>query len=290
MQRFSQLTSDVALGRLDGGDRASTVDVDVGDGGVAANGDVAMALPSGWDGWASVRYSKLDGSADGSVWDVYAGADRLGADGRTAYGALLGYEPGRVTAEGVRLEAEHVQLGLYGAHRLNETLTVDGAVGWGRGKGDLSLVEGAPVTASYRSERIAVRGDLTGDFGWGGEGLRVEPQIGLLYAEEGLDAFTDSMGSEAPEERLWLARLGFGPKVTWSLGENTTHGKLRVNLDAHNLESDEDRSEEVSASLELRHRWRIDKGSSLDLSAGFDGLGSDWFSSGTLGLRYEARF
>ena len=290
VQRFSQLTSDVALGRLDGDDRASTIDVDVGDGGVAANGDVAMALPSGWDGWASVRYSKLDGSADGSVWDVYAGADRLGADGRTAYGALLGYEPGRVTAEGVRLEAEHVQLGLYGAHRLSETLTVDGAVGWGRGKGELSLVEGAPVTASYRSERIAVRGDLTGDFGWGGEGLRVEPQVGLLYAVEGLDAFTDSVGSKAPEERLWLARLGLGPKVTWSLGEGTMHGKLRVNLDAHNLESDEDRSEEVSASLELGHRWRIDKGSSLDLSAGFDGLGSDWFSSGTLGLRYEARF
>ena len=290
VQRFSQLTSDVALGRLDGGDRASTVDVDVGDGGVSANGDVAMALPSGWDGWASIRYSKLNGSADGSVWDVYAGADRLGADGRTAYGALLGYEPGRVTAEGVRLEAEHVQLGLYGAHRLSETLTVDGAVGWGRGEGDLSLVEGAPVTASYRSERIAVRGDLTGDFGWGGEGLRVEPQIGLLYAVEGLDAFTDSVGSKAPEERLWLARLGLGPKVTWSLGEGTMHGKLRVNLDAHNLESDEDRSEEVSASLELGHRWRIDKGSSLDLSAGFDGLGSDWFSSGTLGLRYEARF
>ena len=291
VQRFSQLTSDVALGRLAGGDRASTVDVDVGDGGVSANGDVAMALPSGWDGWASVRYSKLNGSADGSVWDVYAGADRLGADGRTAYGALLGYEPGRVTAEGVRLEAEHVQLGLYGAHRLSETLTVDGALGWGRGKGDLSLVEGAPVTASYRSERIAVRGDLTGDFGWGGEGLRVEPQIGLLYAEEGLDAFTDSMGSEAPEERLWLARLGLGPKVTWNLGEGgTMHGKLRVNLDAHNLESDEGRTEEVSASLELGHRWRIDKGSSLDLSVDFDGLGSGWFSSGTVGLRYEARF
>ena len=291
VQRFSQLTSDVALGRLDGDPRTSTVDVDVGDGGVSANGDVAMALPSGWDGWASVRYSKLNGSADGSVWDVYAGADRLGADGRTAYGVLLGYEPGRVTAEGVRLEAGHVQLGLYGAHRLSETLTVDGAVGWGRGKGDLSLVEGAPVTASYRSERIAVRGDLTGDFGWGGEGLRVEPQIGLLYAEEGLDAFTDSTGSEAPEERLWLARLGLGPKVTWSLGEGgTMHGKLRVNLDAHNLDSDEGRTEEVSASLEVGHRWRIDKGSTLDLSAGFDGLGSGWFSSGTVGLRYEARF
>ena len=290
VQRFSQLTSDAALGRLDGDPRASTVDVDVGDGGVSANGDVAVALPSGWDGWASVRYSKLDGSADGSVWDVYAGADRIGADGRTAYGALLGYEPGRVTAEGVRLEAEHVQLGLYGAHRLSETLTVDGAVGWGRGKGDLSLVEGAPVTASYRSERIAVRGDLTGDFGWGGEGLRVEPQIGLLYAEEGLDAFTDSVGGEGPEERLWLARLGLGPKVTWHLGEGTMHGKLRVNLDAHNLESDEGRTEEVSASLELGHRWRIDKGSSLDLSVDFDGVGSGWFSSGTVGLRYEARF
>ena len=291
VQRFSQLTSDVALGRLDGDHRTPAADVNVGDGGVTAKGDVAVALPSGWDGWASVRYSDLGGSADGSVWDVYAGADRLSADGRTAYGALLGYEPGRVTAEGVRLEAEHVQLGLYGAHRLSETLTVDGAVGWGRGKGDLSLVEGPyPVTASYRSERMAVRGDLTGDFGWGGEGLRVEPQIGLLYAEEDLDAFTDDMGGEAPGERLWLARLGLGPKVTWRLEESTTHGKLRVNLDAHNLASDEGRSEEVSASLELGHRWQIDERSTLDLSASVDGLGSGWFSSGSVGLRYELKF
>ena len=245
MERFSQLTSDVALGRLDGGHRASTADFNVDNDGVSAKGDVTVALPSGWDGWGSVRYSKLDGTADGGVWDVYAGADYLSADGRTAYGALTGYEPGRVTAGGVRLEARHVQLGLYGAHRLSETLTVDGALGWGRGKGDLSLV-GGPVTASYRSERIAVRGDLTGDFGWGGERLRVEPQIGLLYAEEGLDAFTDNMGGEAPSERLWLARLGLGPKVTWSLEEGTMHGKLRVNLDAHNLESDGGRTEEVS--------------------------------------------
>ena len=66
--------------------------------------------------------------------------------------------------------------------------------------------------------------------------------------------------------------------------------QLRVNLDAHNLASDEGRTEEVSASLELGHRWRIDKGSSLDLSVDFDGLGSGWFSSGTVGLRYESRF
>ena len=291
MERFSQLTSDVALGRLAGGRRVSTVDLKVDNEGVSANGDVAVALPSEWDGWGSLRYSDLGGTADGEVWDVYAGADHLSADGRTAYGVLTGYEPGRVTSGGVRLEASHMQFGVYGAHRLSETLTVDGALGWGRGRGKLSLVEGVyPVTASYRSERIAVRGDLTGDFGWGGDGLRVEPQIGLLYAEEDLDAFTDNLGGEAPGERLWLARLGFGPKVTRSLEESTTHGKLRVNLDAHNLESDEDRTEEVSASLELGHRWQIDERSSLDVSVSVDGLGSGWFSSGSVGLRYELSF
>ena len=291
MERFSQLTSDVALERLAGGRRVSTVDLKVDDEGVSANGEIAVALPLEWDGWGSVRYSDLGGTADGEVWDVYAGADYLSADGRTAYGVLTGYEPGRVTAGDVRLEASHMQFGAYGAHRLNETLTVDGALGWGRGRGKVSLVEGAyPVTAAYRSKRIAVRGGLTGDFGWGGEGLRVEPQIDLLYAEEDLDAFTDDMGGEGPGERLWLARLGFGPKVTRSLGESTTHGKLRVNLDTHNLESDGDRSEEVSASVEVGHRWQIDERSSLDVSVSVDGLGSDWFSSGSVGLRYELRF
>ena len=291
MERFSQLTSDVALERLARGRRVSTVDLKVDDEGVSANGEIAVALPLEWDGWGSLRYSDVGGTADGEVWDVYAGADYLSADGRTAYGVLTGYEPGRVTAGGVRLKASHMQFGVYGAHRLSETLTVDGALGWGRGRGKLSLVEGAyPVTAAYRSERIAVRGGLTGDFGWGGDGLRVEPQIDLLYAEEDLDAFTDDMGGEAPGERLWLARLGFGPKVTRSLGENTTHGKLRVNLDTHNLESAEDRSEEVSVSVELGHRWQIDERSSLDVSVSVDGLGSGWFSSGSVGLRYELSF
>ena len=290
-QRFSQLTSDAALGRLDGSREASTLGVDADDDGVTANGDAAMALLSGWDGWISMRYSDLGGSADGSVWDVYAGADRLGADGRTVYGGLIGYEPGRVTSKGAQLEADHVQLGLYGAHRLSGTLTVDGALGWGRGKGDLSLVGGRqPVTASHRSERFAVRGDLTGDVGWSGDGFLVEPQVGVLYAQEDLDALTDSAGGVAPEERLWLARLGFGPKVTWSQGDRAVHGKLRVNLDAHNLDASGDDREEVSALLELGHRWQIDARNALDLSGSVDGLGADGFSSMSFGLTYEAQF
>ena len=291
VQRFSQLTSDVALGRLEGNARTSTGDVRVDRDGVAATGDVTVDLPSGWDGWASFRYSRLGGSLDGDVWDVYAGADYLGADGLAAYGALIGYEPGLVTSDGVRLEAGHVQLGVYGARRLSDALTLDGALGWGRGEGDLALVGGSyPVTASYRSERFVVRGDLTGDFGWGGDNLRVEPQIGLLYAQENLDAFTDSLGGATPSDRLWLARVGLGPKLTWSRAGSTTHGKLRVNLDAHNLEAPGDDREEVSASLELGHRWRIDERSSFDIAVSFDGLGSDWFASNSFGLTYEIQF
>ena len=184
-----------------------------------------------------------------------------------------------------------MQLGLYGARRLSDVLTLDGALGWGRGGSELSLAGGSyPVTASYRSERLVVRGDVTGDFGWGGDGLRIEPQVGLLYAREDLDAFTDSVGGAAPSERLWLARVGLGPKLIWSRADSTTHGKLRVNLDAHNLEAPGDDREEVSASLELGRHWRIDERRSLDLVASIDGLGSDWFTSGSFGLRYELKF
>ena len=287
------LGGDVRAGLpLGPGDRgAATMDVSFDRGGVAANGDVAVALPPGWDGWGSVRYSRLAGAADGGAWDVYAGADRLGADGRAVFGGLIGYEPGRVTSEGVRLEAGHVQLGVYGARRLTGRLTVDGALGWGRGAGDLSLAGGPRrVTASYRSERFVARADATGDFGWGGGALRVEPQIGLLYAGERLGGFTDSEGGTAPPERLWLARLGFGPRLAWERGNVAVHARLRVHLDAHNLGASAGRRREVSASLELGHRWRLDEGNSLDLSASLDGLGSGWFSSASFGLTYESRF
>lgn len=130
----------------------------------------------------------------------------------------------------------------------------------------------------------------TGDVGWGGGGLRVEPQLDLLYAQEALDGFIDSLGHDAPSEQLRRVRLGFGPKVTWELDESTTFGTLRVNLESHNLESAEDRSKDISASLELGHRWEIDGARVLDLSAHVDGLGMGWFTSLSLGLRYVMEF
>ena len=147
-----------------------------------------------------------------------------------------------------------------------------------------------PVTASYDSERLLVRGDLTGDFGWGGAVLRVEPQLGLLYAEETLDGFTDDMGGVAPSERLWLARLGLGPKLTWSLENAVTHARVRVNLDSHNLGRTDETRERVSALLELGHRRQIDDRGSLELSAAVDGLGSSRFVSLSFGLKYELKF
>ena len=184
-----------------------------------------------------------------------------------------------------------MQLGVYGARRLGGKLTFDGALGWGRGKGDLSLVGGPrSITAPYHSERFVVRGDLTGDFGWGGNSVRVEPQFGLLYAEEHLDAFTDSDGGVAPADQLWLARLGLGPRLIWQLERSAMHAHLRVNLDAHNLVASDERTEEVSASLGFGHRWRIDELGFLELSASFDGLRSGWFSSASYGLTYEQKF
>ncbi|MDE0713977.1 MAG: autotransporter outer membrane beta-barrel domain-containing protein, partial [Gammaproteobacteria bacterium] len=288
VQRFSQLTSDVALGRLEGGRGPSDVDVHVTNETRKGQAELSFGLRGGWEGWSSLRYSRLGGTADGEVWDAYFGADYRSGDGRSVYGMLLGYEPGRVTSEGVLLDARHVHLGFYGARRLSETLIFDGAVGWGRGWNDLSMAFGPEaLTASYRSERLTARGDLTGDFGWGSGPLRVAPQIGLLYAEERLGAFTDSVGGAAEADELWLARVGFGPRLTWTLTDSVTHMRLRVNLDAHNLDQSGARREEVSAAFEAGHGWQIDERSSLDLSGSVDGLGSGWFSSGSLGVQYQ---
>ena len=291
VQRFSQLTSVAALAGLEGVRPPSTANLRADGDGLAASGDFGLDLASGWDGWGSVRYSKLAEAADGGVRDFYMGGSRVGADGRSAYGALVGFESAPVTSRGVRLDATHTHLGLYGARRFGEALTLDGALGWGRGDHDLSLVGGPyPVAATHRSTRLVARGDLTGDFGWGTAGLRIEPQLGLLYAEEDLDAFTDSLGGAAPGERLWLARLGFGPRLTWRRGDGATRARLRVNFDAHNLGPSGENREEASAELEVGHRRRLGARGSLDVSAGVDGLGSDWFSSTSFGLTYEGAF
>ena len=46
----------------------------------------------------------------------------------------------------------------------------------------------------------------------------------------------------------------------------------------------------MSAALELGHRRRLGARGGLDVSAGVDGLGSDWFSSTSFGLTYEGTF
>ena len=98
------------------------------------------------------------------------------------------------------------------------------------------------------------------------------------------------MGGATPSDRLWLARAGLGPKLTWSRPNSATLGKLRMNLDANDLEALGDDREDVSVSLELGHCWQIDERSSLDVAVGFDGLGSDWFTSNSFGLTYELQF
>ena len=112
----------------------------------------------------------------------------------------------------------------------------------------------------------------------------------MLYAREDLAAFTDSLGGIAPGERLWLARIGFGPRLTWQWSDGATRASLRMNFDVHNLGPSGEDMEEVSAALELGQRWRLGVRSSLDVSAGVDGLGSDWFSSTSFGLTYEGAF
>ena len=76
VQRFSQLTSVAALAGLEGARPPSTANLRADGDGLAAAGDFGLDLPSGWDGWGSVRYSKLTESADGGVRDFYAGGSR----------------------------------------------------------------------------------------------------------------------------------------------------------------------------------------------------------------------
>ena len=259
---------------------------------MVADSEVRTGLPLGLEGWGSFRYSMLNHAADEGVWDLYAGADYL--FGNTVFGFLAGYEPGRLTSEGVRLEAEHVQFGLYGGHRLGGALILDAAAGYGRGAGELSLPGGSgrPVTATYDSDRLAIRIGVTGDFGWGGDSWRIEPQLELLHTEEDLGAFTDSLGAVAPADRLWLTRLGFGPRLVWTRGNSTTRANLRANLDTHSLGSEDATAEanQWSGAIQLGHGWQPHDRISLDFSGSYDGLGSEWFSSSSLGLNLRWRF
>ncbi len=285
--RFEDVTSSAALSRLQGHSpgaftaHATTQGLTL-DGAWASDPEDR----AGWSFWGDMSYARINGAGEGKEYDIYLGLDYLHGSGRYVIGGLLGHERGDLTVNDASFSSRFTEIGLYGATRLNETLIMDGALGYGFGKTELSQ---NGVAAEPDARRLTLRAGLTGDLNWGSEEMRIAPQIGLLHVRETLDAFVDSAGGVASERELELTRIGLGPQVTGDFAGGTFVGQARVNWDSNNL--DGARMSEVSGSLDGRLHFELDEGLTAEISAGVDGLGvDDGYRAYNVGIRLNAEF
>ena len=278
VDRFASVSSEAALGRLQGLAPPTTVNAQISARShkLDASWTDDRAKDSGWAGWSRLFYGWVEGPGDGTVYDLYLGVDWRAPDGRYVIGGLLGHEGAdlRLDDGGGRFRSRITQVGVYGATYLSDALILDGALAYGFGRPELSMVEGGnEVRAKYDTKRFTIRADLTGGISWSEGAVVVEPQVGVLHVQEKLGAFTDSTGAPGAAETLRLTRLGVGPRLTWALPNGVFTGRARLNWDRHNLEGDGDKVSDLSASLDARLRYDLEGGLSAEFFGAADGIG-----------------
>lgn len=187
--------------------------------------EVADASAKNWQGW--LMQALGDGGASGiNPWFAYArssfdsevriakysaetdqvqfGADRmLGPD--WLLGVALGVESTQTQTRynGGGQDSDGSQFTVYGSHWLNDTCSLNLMLGYGSSSNDQRRIDrddstaGNPVfvRASFDSSRVFadLSGSTVSQYGrWGGAG-----RVGLMYAQETVDAYQETGGSTA---------------------------------------------------------------------------------------------
>ena len=313
--RFSRLTGDIVSSRLRGG-RFSNVNENSGfrttvrefAGGLRGTrspdgpnklglkGGADPAGKGGWDVWVSVNGAKLSGVAEGSVFDIYAGVDTIVAPG-ILIGVLASYEAGDLETSGTGdlpgegaytggFDSKGYSVGAYAGLRLLDDLTLDLAGSYGRLSPEISAVfrddgnKDEAITGAYEARRMLLSGHLTGRAVFGN--LLLSPQVGLIYARENQDGFTDSTNAEALAATLEFARIEFGTTLAYDFDLKPEHGAMGVTLTATGRSDfirPDDVANQYSLAVRLGLEWVNTAGLSFRLEGGTDGIGLDDYES-----------
>ncbi len=172
------------------------------------------SIRQGLDVWVEGHYTSYDDDSgtinrDGDVGIVYVGADKL-ITTNTLVGLMIQYDwADEESAQNTDVDGNGWMFGPYMSTRLGKSLFFDLRAAWGESDND-SNSNG--VTGSFDTERWLVRGNLTGN--WQRGNWRFTPSVGITYAEEDIDSFTDSNGTFNASNTVELGRLTFGPEIS----------------------------------------------------------------------------
>jgi outer membrane autotransporter protein len=179
--------------------------------------DAPLKRPT-FDIWAEGHYSHYEddvsgGKNDGDFGLLYLGADYLLAP-NILFGALVQFDwsdEDMQTTNG-NINGRGWMVGPYLSARLSEILFFNARGAWGQSDNDIRI---GTITGSFDTNRWLVSSDLTGN--WHNGAWRFTPSVGVAYAQEDQDRYTNSAGTVVTSQTVSLGRVTFGPEVAYRI-------------------------------------------------------------------------
>jgi outer membrane autotransporter protein len=243
-----------------------------------------------FDIWIEGRYvdfSDNEGNADidGHFGFVTAGADYV-FNSSVLLGVMVQFDAMRQRSDrdATEVSGEGWMAGPYATLRLSDNVFLQGRALYGQSRNEVSPF--LTYTDRFDTERWLVGANLTGRWTWGG--FTFAPEATLAYIEDTSEAYADTFGTLIPEVTTRLGQFTAGPQVRYLL---PIDGDMRFEtyggFDLVWNFADEAKSDiaidgivagpsGARGRVELGMRAMALTGTALDLSATYDGIGSDY--------------
>lgn len=184
-------------------------------------------------GYTSVERTDTGGELDGHVVNGVAGVDYLFRE-NVIGGISFGYESTDIdtTFNAGTFEGAGYTIAPYVGVNLSDRFIWDATLGYSFVEYDTST--GAAfggAAATFDAERWFVATNLTGDFRYRDDKLRLSPKVGLLYLSEDQESFTNSAGTFVDDTTISLGRLTAGVELGYTIKKIEPFLKVAVEYD-----------------------------------------------------------
>jgi outer membrane autotransporter protein len=242
------------------------------------------APPSQFDVWTEIHGShSTSGDADSSFWIGYVGAHWFVSEDMII-GGLVQFDWAEEEYDSSDSSADGFgwMVGPYIAGRMPGTsLSYEGRVAWGQAENSIS--PSGTYKDDYDSERWFASGKIEGSYQF--NSVTVSPSVRISYFEETLEAYTDSLSNEIPEQTVSLGEVRFGPSFskTMQLENGSTFTPTVGIAGVWNFDIKENAASQPYPLGDDDLRARVNAGFSLTNTMGwvfsasgyYDGLGID---------------
>lgn len=263
-----------------------------------AQGAVSRHRPDALDVWVDGRYASFHDNRNAADNDGHFGILSAGVDYVLSPSVLAGVflqadsMASRSASRSTEARGNGWIAGPYATLRLSQNLFLQARAGWGRASNEVSPF--LTYTDSFGSERWTASTTLAGRWSSGAWSFR--PSASLSYFEETSAAYVDTFGTSMPQVRTRIGQARSGPEISyrfegvpgfpgvviepraglhaiWTFAEETTAAGLGQ------IAGEQAGPAGVRGRAEIGLRAATPDRYTLDLSAGFDGIGSVSYSA-----------